>query len=423
MGGYVIHRPDPAAMERVLEANRENAAGTIVRLAWQAGLLREEIHRLTWDQVDFFSRELRLPDRTVPLSGELADALAALRQQRTGDPAAVVLSDRDQRPLNPQSISRLARGALDAAGETEVRLIDLRHDYIIRQLREHDWQYVSRVSGVEAPALRAHFGGYWEAGGPSTRARRAGDRPLDELALWKLLQTERLTPAGTALWLTWRLGLRLEEIVALRWDQVEESALRLPDRRVPLSGGAAGLLRDLRAANPLAEYVLTAPRSGRPYDRARLSKLARTALVNAGLDDLTIRDLRLDCDLRAEGEERVTAYLRARGSITRNQAAELLGIPTAAAYRRLKRLVRRGKLTQVGTRYYLPAAVVPPERQPEVIRAYLAREGFAYRQDIARILQIDPSQCRPILRRMMAAGDIVQQRQRYFLKRRAAGEG
>ena len=422
MGGYVIHRPDPAAMERVLEANRENAAGTIVRLAWQAGLLREEIHRLTWDQVDFFSRELRLPDRTVPLSGELADALAALRQQRTGDPAAVVLSDRDQRSLNPQSISRLARGALDAAGETEVRLIDLRHDYIIRQLREHDWQYVSRITGVEAPALRAHFGGYWEAGGPSTRARRAGDRPLDELALWKLLQTERLTPAGTALWLTWRLGLRLEEIVALRWDQVEESALRLPDRRVPLSGGAAGLLRDLRAANPLAEYVLTAPRSGRPYDRARLSKLARTALVNAGLDDLTIRDLRLDCDLRAEGEERVTAYLRARGSITRNQAAELLGIPPAAAYRRLKRLVRRGKLTQVGTRYYLPAAVVPPERQPEVIRAYLAREGFAYRQDIARILQIDPSQCRPILRRMLAAGDIVQQRQRYFLKRRAAGE-
>ena len=423
MEQYMVHRPREEALRRILDRHPYDAVGMIFRLAWLAGLLRNEIVSLRWDDVDFLNQELRLPDRQVPLDPELEAYLARMSERDNWGSDHVLLSDRLHRPMQPQPVSHLVRRELDAEGETEVRLIDLRHDYIIRQLREHDWQYVSRITGVEAPALRAHFGGYWEAGGPSTRARRAGDRPVDELALWKLLQAERLTPAGTALWLTWRLGLRLEEIVALRWDQVEESALRLPDRRVPLSGGAAGLLRDLRAANPLAEYVLTAPRSGRPYDRARLSKLARTALVNAGLDDLTIRDLRLDCDLRAEGEERVTAYLRARGSITRNQAAELLGIPPAAAYRRLKRLVRRGKLTQVGTRYYLPAAVVPPERQPEVIRAYLAREGFAYRQDIARILQIDPGQCRPILRRMMAAGDIVQQRQRYFLKRRAAGEG
>ena len=77
----------------------------------------------------------------------------------------------------------------------------------------------------------------------------------------------------------------------------------------------------------------------------------------------------------------------------------------------------------MGARYYLPAAVVPPERQAEVILAYLAREGFAYRQDIARILKIAPRQCQPVLRRLVAAGDIVQQRQRYSLPRRAAGEG
>ena len=422
MGGYVIHRPDPAAMEEILRENRENAAGAVVRLAWQAGLLREEIRGLTWAQVDLLNQTLALPDRTVPLSGELADYLAALRRRQTGAPETVVLSDRDQKPLNPQSISRLARGVLDAAGQRQVRLIDLRHDYIIRQLQEHDWQYVSRITGVEAPALHAHFGGYLDGANRSTKARRGEDHPLDELRLWKLLQAERLTPAGTALWLTWRLGLRLEEIVALRWDQVDGESLRLPGRRVPLTGGAAAMLRDLRAQNRTDEYVLTAPRSGRPYDRARLSKLARTALVNAGLDDVTIRDLRLDCDLRAEGERQVAAYLRSHPSINRKQAAELLGVSPAAAYRRLKRMARRGKLTQVGARYYLPAAVVPPEHQAEAILAYLAREGFAYRQDIARILQIDPRQCRPILQRMVAAGEIVQQRQRYFLKRRAAGE-
>ena len=59
-------------------------------------------------------------------------------------------------------------------------------------------------------------------------------------------------------------------------------------------------------------------------------------------------------------------------------------------------------------------AVVPPERQEAVILDYLSREGFAYRQDIAQLLGIDPSQCRPILQRMVTAGQIVQERQRYL---------
>ena len=61
--------------------------------------------------------------------------------------------------------------------------------------------------------------------------------------------------------------------------------------------------------------------------------------------------------------------------------------------------------------------MVPPERQAEAILEYLAKEGFAYRQDIARLLRIDPGQCRPILQKMVAAGQIIQKRQRYELKR------
>ena len=86
------------------------------------------------------------------------------------------------------------------------------------------------------------------------------------------------------------------------------------------------------------------------------------------------------------------------------------------AYNRLKLMVKRGKLTQVGARYYLKEAVVPPEKQEAVILEYLGREGFAYRQDIARILKIDPKQCRPVLQKMIAAGQITQQRQRYILQ-------
>ncbi len=322
MQEYVVNRPEPVAMERILQKNSDNAAGAILRLAWQAGLLRDEIHRLTWGQIDFGEGQILLPDRAVPVPEELALWLRELRDGRNRRSETVVLSDRDQKPLTPQSISRLARQALDAEGQTQVRLIDLRHDFVLRQLETEDWQYVSRITGIEAAAMNAHFAAYLTEKKVSTRARReepaaldefalwkllqaerltpAGvalwltwqlglrlEEVVDEFALWKLLQAERLTPAGVALWLTWQLGLRLEEVVSLRWDQVDGEVLRLEERTVPLTSGVLGVLTDLRAAEPETTYVLTAPRSGQPYDRTRLSKVVRAALVKAGLDNIT----------------------------------------------------------------------------------------------------------------------------------------
>lgn len=419
MQEYVINRPEKGAMDQILQKNSYNAAETILRLAWQAGLLRDEIQHLTWAQIDFPYRQIVLPDRTVPISEELVDWLADLKDHRNGCSETVVLSDRDRKPLTPQSISRLARTALDKEGQTAIRLIDLRHDFVLRQLEEHDWQYVSRITGVEAAALNLHFSKHLREKKVSTRIRREEPAQIDEFSLWKLVQTERTTPAGVTLWLTWQLGLRLEEIVALKWDQVdlEQGSLHMPDRTVSLTSGVHSVLKDLRAASPDSVYVLTAPRSGQPYDRVRLSKLVRTLLIRAGMDNVTLRDLRLDCAARTGGEDQVMAYLRKHQSVTRNQVMELLGVSKTAAYTRLKQMEKRGKLTQVGARYYLKGNVVPPERQAEAILEYLAKEGFAYRQDIARLLRIDPGQCRPILQKMVAAGQIIQERQRYELKR------
>lgn len=419
MQEYVINRPEKGAMDQILQKNSYNAAETILRLAWQAGLLRDEIQHLTWAQIDFPYRQIVLPDRTVPISEELVDWLADLKDHRNGCSETVVLSDRDRKPLTPQSISRLARTALDKEGQTAIRLIDLRHDFVLRQLEEHDWQYVSRITGVEAAALNLHFSKHLREKKVSTRIRREEPAQIDEFSLWKLVQTERTTPAGVTLWLTWQLGLRLEEIVVLKWDQVdlEQGSLHMPDRTVPLTSGVHSVLKDLRAASPDSVYVLTAPRSGQPYDRVRLSKLVRALLIRAGMDNVTLRDLRLDCAARTGGEGQVMAYLRKHQSVTRNQVMELLGVSKTAAYTRLKQMAKRGKLTQVGARYYLKGNVVPPERQAEAILEYLAKEGFAYRQDIARLLRIDPGQCRPILQKMVAAGQIIQERQRYELKR------
>ena len=74
----------------------------------------------------------------------------------------------------------------------------------------------------------------------------------------------------------------------------------------------------------------------------------------------------------------------------------------------------------MGARYYLPERVVPPDRQEAAVVDYLEREGFAYRQDVARLLGIGAVQCRPLLQRMLAQGTIVQDRQRYLLNRKAA---
>ena len=56
MQEYVVNRPDEGAMDRILKQNFYNAAGVILRLAWQAGLLRDEIQHLTWAQIDFLDQ-------------------------------------------------------------------------------------------------------------------------------------------------------------------------------------------------------------------------------------------------------------------------------------------------------------------------------------------------------------------------------
>lgn len=421
MQEYVVNRPDEKAMERALAENSENAAGAILRLAWQAGLLRDEIQRLTWEQVDLLDRCLVLPDRTVPIGQGLADWLQTLRDGRRRGQETVVLSDRDRRPLTPQSISRLARLALDKQGQRNIRLIDLRHDFVLRQLEEHDWQYVSRITGVEAAGLNVHFAGYLEEKKISTRVHRKEPARIDEFALWRLLRTEGNSPAGIALWLTWQAGLQLEEIIALTWDQVQGDCLRLPHRTVPLSGGAKQALEELAAQEEdRTGPVLTAPRSGLPYDRTRLSKLARAALIRAGLDDLTLRDLRVDCALRSGGMGQILSQVRRQGWTTRNEICELLNVSHAVAYDRLKQLTERGQLVRVGARYYPPGAVVPPDGQEAALVDYLRREGFAYRQDVARLLGIGVGQCRPLLRRMLDQGVLRQDRQRYTLNMDAA---
>ena len=56
---YVVNRPDAGAMRTLLE-RESDPEGLIVRLAWLAGLSRDEIAALCWEQVSFMDERLEL---------------------------------------------------------------------------------------------------------------------------------------------------------------------------------------------------------------------------------------------------------------------------------------------------------------------------------------------------------------------------
>ena len=413
MREYVVNRPDEAAMRRVLEAEPISPEGVILRLAWQQGLSRDEISALTWEMVSFLDDRLELPDRMIPLHPEVRTCLWRLFQTHSEAPPYVVLSSRDRTPLRPESISRLARQALDREGQTAVRLMDLRHDWIIRQLADKDWPAVARVSGVEVPALQARFAAYV----PEKKAARRSAAHVDEFKLWKVLQTERDTPAGLALWLAWQLGLQAQEIMALTWEQVDfdSDSIRLSDREVPLTNALRRLLEDTRRRAPAGEpHVLLTEHSRKPMDLPRLSRVTRAALIRGGMEDVLLRDLRRD-EGREDEDARLLSLTAAQRALDRGDVMELLGLSKTAAYARLRRLTEQGKLVRIGGKYYLPGDVVPPEKHLETIRAYLEQFGFAYRQDIADLLHIQRKQCAFILRRMVERGELAQSGQKYYL--------
>ena len=413
----VFYPPDAAALERILQRERTSATGVILRLAWQTGLTREEIASLTWDGVDLAAGELRLPDRTVPLMPDTAACLTRWRSIVEDCGPCVVVSERRRARLTPQSISRLARTALDAEGRSKVRLLDLRYDFVLRQLKTHDWRYVLRISGISVTTYRnclapAHKSGASAA--PETR-----DAKEEEYNLWRLMQSEQDTPAGIALWLSHRIGLSAEEIVSLTWAQVDFAApaVRLPGRDEPLSNAVTRILRaeyERRAPDDDPHVILT-PRTRKPVTAARLSTMVRTILIRGGVETRSLRDLRRDGAL--EEKRGLLDYAAKHGSVSRAETMALLKLNAGVAYSRLNALVSAGELVRVNFRYYPAGTVVPPERQTETVRAYLAENGSAYCSDLAALLHIGKRQTARLLHRMVERGELtlLRREKRYRL--------
>lgn len=411
-------RLDEAALRRLLEREQTGPEALVLRLAWLEGLTREEISALTWDQVSFLDDRLELPDRMIPLEGEVRSLLWKLHEARDArgemeDPH-ILLSARERKPMRLESISRLARQALDRGGLKDVRLLDLRYDWIIRCLDRMDWPEAARISGVEVATLQLRF----SASAPARKGAGTAPVQVDEFKLWKILQTERSTAAGLAMWLAWQLGVQAQEMVALTWEEVnfQEGTLHLPDRAITMTSAVRRLLEEECQRRTPGEdpHILLTEQSRKPLDLPRLSRLTRAALIRGGLERVSLRDLKRD-DCRDLEDEQVLRQALERGFVSRGDVSELLGLSKTATYARLRRLTERGRLIRVGGKYYLPGTVVPPERHREAILGYLAQAGFAYRQDIVDLLHIQPKQCTLVLRHMVDEGALIQIGQRYFL--------
>lgn len=413
--GYTFKRPDPAAMERILTRFPYSPEGAILRLAWLEGLSREEIAALTWDQVQFEDNALTLPDRTVPLAPSAEDCLRERHRLYAQRDPHVIISDRYQRPMPPESVSRLARTALDTEGQ-KVSLKDLRQDFVIRQLQTHDWTYAARVSGMAVSTLRDAFSPYLTK--PAAPENPLAQRDEAEYLLWRVIQQEGSSPAGLALWMGWKLQMQPGEIASLTWGQVDfdQNLIRLPDRTVSMGSRLRRLLLDAwdRRKDPAEPRVFTAPTTGRPMDLSRLTTVTRTALIRGGLEHVNLRNLHTWVR-QGDRAQLLMAQAEEQGWLTREAVMERLGVSKSTARQYLLELREAGRLVRVGTRYYPAGAVADPDDHLDIIRAYLQEHGTGRRQDFIRLLGLEPEQGTLLLRRLTDRGELVLTGRHYTL--------
>ena len=410
-------RPDDAAMRRILERYSNSPEGMILRLAWIHGLGLKELNELTWDQVDFETGNLILPDRTVPIEESTAKCLADRYKNYSAVSPRVVIADRGKKPMTLENVSRLAKNALDSEGQN-VALKDLRRDWILRQIEEKGWAYAAWVSGMTVSSLRATFAAALRKNKSQTAAIPQMSEDETDYTLWRIVQQEGSSAAGLAIWMCWKLGMQPGEIAALTWDQIDlqTGLIRFPDHDVDMGARTQRLLSDVRARQKDAptNRVFIAPATGNPIDQSRLSVLCRTAMIRGGLEGFSLRSLAAWAGNK-QIEDVLLRGAEEQGYLVRDTAAALLHVTPRTAWEHLNRLSRNNRLTKVGVRYYPAGKAVAEADYLPILRAYIQKEGTAGRQALAEQLRIDPKQATHILRGMVDRGELELVGKRYRL--------
>lgn len=402
----MINRPDETAMRRLLTENPDNTIGIILRLAWLQGMTREEICNLTWADIAMEKNLILLSDRSIPMAEETRECILRRIHLYGRMSPYVVISEKYQDQMAPGSVSRVVRKILDKEGLQTVRLLDLRHDYIIRQMEEHNWAHAIRVSGLSVGTFQATYA-------KLNIHKRMKTEPLTkengEYDMWKILQENRNSMEGIALWLRWQMDLQLTELTELTWDQVDfqEDVLRLKSRTLPLTVAVRDILEKERARRGMEDdpHVLLTPNTRRPVDVARLSKAMRTVLICGNIETVSIRNLHgtMQKDL---DKERIMQLARTKANLVRKDVMESLHLSSSAAHDRLKELVKEGKLVKILSTYYLAGSIAPPEQQETLIYQYLNENKSGYLVEFEKLLGLEKRQCGRLLRKLVQEGKV-----------------
>ena len=400
-----FHQPNEEALKTCLQRHVNDANGVTVRLAWLAGLTRSEIYELTWEQVDYEKQMLHLPDRDVPLCDDLAQSLKKWSSFAVAALPYVMVSRRQKKHII--ALTRLVKDVMKEIGQPEVGMLDLRYDFLRRELLAHDWPYVLRITGLSVTTYRNKLSGFFEV---NSNAAPTESQETEEYLLWKILQSNKDTPEGIALWLSWQMDLISREIVELTWDQVdfEANELRLPTRTLPLTKAVSGILHNEYAKRTETDdpHVILAPKSRKPVDVARISAMVRTLLVRGGIETKSINVMRANANMRRDKQE-LMRFVREKGCVTLKTAMERFGYTESAAYNRLHTLVEDGELVHVSSGYYPADQIVPPEQHEQAVLDYIGKEKVAYCADIAQLLHIGKRPTAKLLAKLVRAGRLT----------------
>lgn len=408
---------DRERLEQVLQEEGYGTSAVVVRLAWQLGLQRREIHQLTWEQIDFSASLLRLPDREVPIPPEMQVYLQGLQMALQTTKGPVVLSERTRKPLAEQNLSVAARKLLDQIGQNQVRLQDLRFDYLAQQLSQHTLEYVSRVSGMDPRSLQIRFPDF-----DIPHMKMSGEPALiDAQKIRQIIESEGYTAGGVALRLIWQLGLDTATLHTLRWNMVdwEHKTLTVNGETREIPDDLMEFLRELENRNrQWSDNILISDRAHGIVESAHLSRVIRAALIRGDCPKVTALDLRRDWEMRTKWAEPIQTYLEQHKCISRCEAAELLTVPPVQAGRVLQWMADRGMIVLSGHTYYRPGTVVSPEQQKAVITAYLANHSGCRFGELRALLGLGRKQCLTVLKKFANQGLIEKKGGLYCLIRK-----
>jgi len=446
----LFYPPDSDVLELLLSQEDCTPVGTTLRLAWYCGLSRNEITFLKWQQVDLKIMQLVLPDRKVPLIYKMVIYLNHLHEQNAAYSEYVLISLRKSAPMAEQSVSALARRALDNYGQNNVRLSDLRSDYIIRSLEKSSWEYVSYISGVDLPALQQHYLPYLVG----KDSFRDDDKPpitqYVRKELLRFLEKEKTGLIGLAIRFVWQMGIPISILPLLTWDIIDfnNATAHFIDRSINIPDEFLQILKQEKSAqNGDYKNIILNENKRKPTDSVFIQKAVQQSLIRQGISGITLTTLQNDywkqnyselkaltsssqlapveignCDLYSTpryisaeliipAKDKLFQHLTVGSFADYNALKTALDLSDRELSLLLKECQRDGSIVRFGLRYFLSGRIVPRDKQKEIILSYVEKHQPVTSAQLTELLGlVERRQIFHVINPLLKSGELIRLR-------------